>query len=183
MQSLKRWSLVTSVRSLVAGRWSLIAVFSLWSLVTGHWSLFTATAYADFAVSPSIAVSEEYNDNVFVSPDRRTDYITSLMPGIILSYNAPFWDWDLAYNFAYRYYARKSQEDDFAHSMSMHGLTRLIDDFLFLDISDNYSRVSLNIARDRTLESNFVNQSDSNNFTASPYLRFHPVPKVSMRTG
>ena len=140
-------------------------------------------AYADYAIRPSIAVSEEYNDNVFVSPDRRTDYITSLMPGIILSYNAPFWDWDLAYNFAYRYYARKSQQDDFAHSLSMRGLTRLIDDFLFLDISDNYSRVSLNIARDRTQESQFVNQSDSNNFTASPYLRFHPVPKVLMRTG
>jgi len=159
----------------------LCAAFTLCTLYAVPCTL--STAYADFAVSPTIAVSEEYNDNVFVSPVRKTDYITSLMPGIILSYNAPFWDWDLAYNFAYRYYARKSQEDDKSHNLSMHGLTRLIDDFLFLDISDNYSRVSLNIARDRTQESNFVNQSDSNNFTASPYLRFHPAPKVLMRTG
>jgi predicted porin len=182
----KHWSLVllSAVRriwSLVTGRWSLLLAFLC--AVSCICSLSTVTAHADFAVSPSIGVSEEYNDNIFETPEKKTDYITSLMPGLTLSYNAPFWDWDIAYNFAYRYYARKSHDDESNHNLALHGLTRLIDDFLFLDISDNYSRVSLNIARDRTQESQFVNQSDSNNFTASPYFRFHPLPKVLMRTG
>jgi hypothetical protein len=178
--SAVRFSLYTVRCTLFSGFCSLFPVLCTLLFVPGPWS---ATAHADFAVSPSIAVSEEYNDNVFETPDRKTDYITSAMPGLTLSYNAPFWDWDLAYIFTYRNYARKSQEDDYAHNLAMHGLTRLINDFLFLDLSDNYGRVSLNIARDRTQESPFVNQSDTNNFTASPYIQFHPASKMTTKTG
>ena len=166
----------------------------LWSLVCFSWSavfftllfvfgLCCGAAHADFAIKPSISVSEEYNDNIFETNDKKSDYISSVLPGITWSYNAPFWDWDLSYLFAYRYFARKSQNDDFANALQMHGLTRLIDDFLFLDLSDNYGRVSLDIARDRTQESTFVDQSDTNNFTASPYLLFHPATKMTMKTG
>lgn len=165
-----------------------------WSLVSFSWAAVLCTllfisgpyckaAHADYAVSPSIAVSEEYNDNIFETNDRKTDYVTSVMPGIILSYNAPFWDWDLNYILAYRYFAHKSQDNDFANNLKIRGLTRLIDNFLFLDLSDNYNRVSLNLAQDKTMESTFVNQSDTNNFTASPFLQFHPVAKIKVITG
>ena len=63
------------------------------------------------------------------------------------------------------------------------GLLKLIDDSLLLDLSDTYSRVSLDIARDRTQESLIANQSDSNIFAASPYFQFHPGPATTVRTG
>ena len=172
MPSLKRWSLVS-------GLWSL--VFVLLSLVPGPWS---STSHAsEFFFNPSIAVSEEYNDNVFETNDRRSDYITRLLPGIALRYSAPFWDWDLAYNYDYRIYAQRSRENDDAHNLATRGLLKLIDDFLLLDISDTYRKVSLNIARDRTQESLFLNQTDSNTLAASPYIQFHPVPQTTVRSG
>jgi hypothetical protein len=138
----------------------------------------------EFEYHPSLAVSEEFNDNVYESAfDRRTDYITRILPGLALRYNAPLWDWDVSYLFDYRYYARNSREDDTTHNLTAHGLTRIINDLLFLDISDTYQRVSLDINRDYTQESLFVNQTDSNTFTVSPYFVFHPGAKVTVNTG
>jgi hypothetical protein len=156
--------------------------------------LFTALLYAvpcslspayaaDFTIRPSITVSEEYNDNVFETNVKTTDYITRFMPGIAFAYSAPFWEWNLAYNYDYRYYAKNSRNGDDTHNLNTTGLVRLIDDFLLLDINDTYSRVSLDISRDRTQESLIANQSDSNNFTASPYLQFHPVKQATIKTG
>ena len=72
-------------------RWSLVAGLLL--LVTGHWSLVTPKAHAaDFTIRPSITVSEEYNDNVFGTNIKTTDYITRLMPGITFGYVGPFWE-------------------------------------------------------------------------------------------
>ena len=163
-----------TVRCLLSAAIILLSLFTV---------LLCETAYADFSIRPSITVSEEYDDNIFESPQKKTDYITRFMPGLSFSYSAPFWDWDLAYNYDYRYYARNTRNGDDTHNLLTKGLVRVIDDFLLLDISDTYSRVSLNIARDRTQESLFVNQSDSNNFTASPYLQFHPSRQTTIKTG
>jgi hypothetical protein len=177
MPSLKRWSL-SPVRP------TFFIAFSLWSLVTGHWSLSPTTAHAsEFSILPSITVSEEYNDNVFETNDRKSDYITRLMPGIAFGYSAPFWDWDLAYFYDYRYYAMGSRKNDNTHNLVTNGVLRLIKDFMFLELNDTYARVSLNIARDRTQESLFQDQSDSNTFTASPYFLLYPAPKVKVKTG
>lgn len=173
MPSLKRRFL--SFAFLYTIRYSLYAAFS---------SLCCATAHAsDYYINPSIAISEEYNDNVFESNDRKSDYITRLLPGIVLGYRDNFWDLDLAYNYDYRYYARRSRANDDTHNLVTKGQLKLIDDFLLLDLSDTYQRVSLNIARDRTQESLFFDQSDSNIFAASPYFQFHPGPATTVRTG
>jgi hypothetical protein len=140
-------------------------------------------AFADFSIRPSIAVNEEYTDNVFEEHESTTDYITRLMPGVSLMYVMPFWDWNIAYNYDYRIYAKKSRKNDDTHNLLATGLIRIIDDFLLLDINDTYSRVSLDVSRDRTQESLDSGQSDSNNFTASPYLQFHPVTLATIKTG
>jgi hypothetical protein len=105
------------------------------------------------------------------------------MPGIVFGYSAPFWEWDLAYNYDYRYYARNSRKGDDTHNLAAKGLIRVIDDFLLLEISDNYHRVSLDVSRDRTQEGLFANQSDTNNFTASPYFRFRPGRQTTVKSG
>jgi hypothetical protein len=105
------------------------------------------------------------------------------MPGVSLMYVMPFWDWNIAYNYEYRIYAKKSRKNDDTHYLLATGLIRIIDEFLLLDINDTYSRVSLDISRDRTQESLDSNQSDTNNFTASPYLLFHPVTLATIKTG
>jgi hypothetical protein len=164
----------TSNKSVI--RLGLVVLFLLISTIS--------TVYAaDFNIRPSITISEEYNDNVFETNNKTADYITRVIPGIAFGYSAPFWDWDLSYNYDYRYYARNSRNGDDTHNLATKGLLRLIDDFLLLDISDTYSRVSLDVSRDRTQEGLFANQSDSNIFTASPYIKLHPGRSASVKTG
>lgn len=150
-------------------------------------NLSVATAYearaGEFDLKPSIAVSEEYTDNVFDTPQKRTDYITRAMPGISFLYKAPLWDWDLTYNLDYRYYARQSRSDDTTHNLSTKGVVKLVDEVLFLELSDTYKRVSLDITRDTTNESLSSNQSDQNVGTVSPYLVLRPTTAMTVRTG
>lgn len=138
----------------------------------------------EFSFHPSIAISEEFTDNVFEERDnKRSDFITRVIPGIAFTYNAPLWDWELRYAYDYRYYARDSRDQDDTHHLSAHALTRVIKDLLFLDVTDVYERVSLDVSRDRTSESLFLDQSDSNTLIASPYFSFNPGPKTTVRTG
>lgn len=146
-----------------------------------------ATAYeagaGEFDLKPTIAVSEEYTDNVFDTSQKRTDYITRAMPGLTLLYKAPLWDWDLAYNLDYRYYARQSRGNETTHNLGTKGVVKLIDEVLFLELSDTYKRVSLDVARDTTNESLTNNQSDQNVGTVSPYLVLRPTSSMTVRTG
>jgi hypothetical protein len=138
----------------------------------------------EFSLKPSIAVSEEFTDNVYESrEDRKSEFITHLMPGLALKYNAPLWDWDLAYTFDYRYYARNSHSDESTHNLAATGKIRIIEDLFFLDLSDTFSRVSLDVSRDYTQEGLFENQTDSNTVTASPYFVFHPGAQTTIKTG
>src|SRR3989442_3710977 len=61
-------------------------------------------------LTPSIAVSEEYNDNVFASnQSRRSDFITSFAPAITLLINRPTYELQAGYSFAADIYARENQ--------------------------------------------------------------------------
>ena len=135
-------------------------------------------------INPSIAISEEFTDNVFESPvHKKSEFITQVSPGIAARYRASFWDWDLNYAFNYRHYAFGTQADEFTHSLMAKGNLRLIENLLFLDINDSYQRVSLNTLRDTTTESFFLNQTDQNILTLSPYFTFRPNAKMNVKAG
>ena len=165
------------------------ALFSRWSLCAGTACalLLAGAAHvqgADFSFQPSIAISEEYTDNVFENNlDKRSDYITRLLPGVAMKYTAPLWEWDLGYTFDYRYYAGGSRKDDTTHSINANGLVKLIDEKLFLDLSETYRRVSLDVTRDTTSESLYQNQSDQSVGIISPYLLLHPTPRLTLKSG
>jgi len=139
---------------------------------------------ADFSIKPLLAISEEYTDNVFDSNiNIRSDYITRAQSGVSLQYRAPFWDWDLGYSYDYRYYARGSRSDDTTHNINARGLVKIADEVLFLELSDVYTRISLDVTRDTTGESLYLNQTDQNVGSVSPYLVLHPTARLALRTG
>lgn len=172
---------------------SLAAVYisiSPWSLCTGIAiaSLIslgaTQTLASEFSIKPSLTVSEEFTDNVLeTNSNKKSDYITRVQPGLTFKYNAPLWDWDLGYAFDYRYYAKGNRADDTTHNINGRGLVRIVDEVLFLELSDVYKRVSLDVTRDTTNESLYQNQTDQNIGIASPYLVLHPTAKLTVKTG
>jgi hypothetical protein len=162
---------------------SYCAVF--W-LLMGAASLFTVwpddAGAAVLRVLPSMTVSEEYTDNVYLTRyNKEDDYITRAIPAFTLDYKTSLWDWHLDLAYDYRYYARGTKEGDSTIRANLRNHTELINNFFFIDVMDTYERVSLDVARDYTLESLFVNQTDQNIFTVNPYLvmrsesRYTPV--------
>jgi hypothetical protein len=143
------------------------------------------TSYAaEFKFTPSLGVGEEYNDNVFDSAfDVRTDYITHIMPGLALKYKTPLWDWDINYLLDYRIYARSSYTNDHPQSVDARGLITMVDNLLYLDLSDVYQRVSTNITQNSTQQSLNNNQTQSNIVTASPYITLQPASTVKTKIG
>ena len=59
-------------------------------------------AAGDLEFRPSIAVGEEFTDNIFEDPeDKRTEYTTLVTPGFTSNYQSPLWRWDAAYRLVY----------------------------------------------------------------------------------
>jgi uncharacterized protein (PEP-CTERM system associated) len=167
-------------------RWSprdLLAVSGIVTTVMAA-GVSTDARAAEFLLKPSLTVSEEYTDNVFEdNSNKRADYITRTLPGLALQYKAPLWDWDVQYAFDNRYYARGSRSDDQTHELNATGLVKIVDEVLFLELSDVYRRVSLDVTRDTSNESLYLNQSDQNVGTVSPYVVLHPTTKTTIKTG
>ena len=147
-------------------------------------AFFPGIGNAGLLIKPAVTVSEEYNDNIFLTAyGKENDYITRVLPSVRFLYNAPFWDWDAAYSYDYRRYAYHRDVDDNTQTATITNKTRLISEYLFLDASDEYNRVSLSLARDYTQESLFVNQSDRNVLLLSPYAVFHPGTSTTLKGG
>jgi hypothetical protein len=138
----------------------------------------------DFSFTPLLTLSEEYNDNVFeAAHDKKSDFITRVQPGAALRYGSRFLTGDASYNFDYHYYARGTRGEEKNHYATLHGSAEILENFLFLDVSDTLSRVSLDVTRDVTGESLFANQSDQNTAVVSPYLLWRLGEKGTLKTG
>lgn len=139
---------------------------------------------ADFRLTPAVAVSGEYNDNIDeVAQNRRRAFITRVQPGAALHYLGNRASAEAAYGLEYRHYALTDKDDSLDHNLALKGSVALVENFLFLEASDSFSRVSLDLARDTRAESVFVNQTDQNVATVSPYLIWRLKEKGALRTG
>lgn len=154
------------------------------SIVVTILSVATIVQGAEFEAHPSLAVIEEFTDNVFeTNTNRISDYITRTLPGLALSFRAPVLNGDLNYVFDYRHYARKNRGDEITHILSANGHLTAVENFMYLDVSDEYQRVSLDVTRDVTKESLFLNQSDRNVATVSPYMTLRVTERIPLKFG
>jgi hypothetical protein len=139
---------------------------------------------AELSLRPSLLISEEYNDNVFLDEkDASEDYITRAMPSLNFIYNSPRWDCDANYSFDYRYYSKDTIKDDSSHIIDASAELELLKNFLYLNVQDEFRRISLDITRDFTRESLFLNQSDRNIITVNPNLQFRRWGSMMISAG
>jgi hypothetical protein len=139
---------------------------------------------SEYHIRPSILLSEEYNDNIYLTTEGRLDDYTTTTAAIIsFVYLARNWEWNVDYNYNYLYYAKKTTSNDSFYSLNLINKDKIIAEVLFLDIQDQYSRVSLDVVRDYTQESNFINQTDKNLFSINPYIILQPFSQMTVTTG
>lgn len=146
-------------------------LFAVWPDDAGAQIVVVPSLTQNPLLLPSITVSEEYNDNVFLNRyNKIDDYITRVMPTFTLDYQTSLWYWHLGLTYDYRYYAKGTKKGDNTYLVDLKNHTELIHNFFFIDMTDRYNRTSLSAATDFTLQSLFVNQTDQNIFTFNPYI-------------
>src|SRR5262249_1270796 len=70
-------------------------------------------ARGSFVVTPSISLSEEYNDNIFLDNNNRVwDFITEMTPALTLLVNRPTYQIAAGYSFTSNYYAKNTRFND-----------------------------------------------------------------------
>ena len=98
------------------------------------------TRKAPITITPSLAITEEYNDNVFIdNHNRQYDFITGFTPGIAFAMERPTYRLAAGYNFTAEIFARDPAETH-AFDRQNFFLDSLwkVDPFLTLSLTDTF---------------------------------------------
>jgi hypothetical protein len=141
------------------------------------------TEGAEFSLSPSIALRQAYDDNIYLTKgNRKDDYIARILPSFNLQYKSESWDLSSDYTLEWWYYWKLKEGGD-SHNLNLTSQIRVINNLFYIDVSDTYSSVVLNPRRPSTETNLQVNRSDSNNAILSPYLKFQITPLLFLSSG
>jgi hypothetical protein len=138
----------------------------------------------DLVVKPSLAVGEEYSDNIRETADgRKTEFTTRVRPGAVVGYRTSMLSIDGNYTFDYRNYARGTHGDELFHNLDFKGTGELIDNLAFLSVTEGLHRTTVNVARDVESESLLTEQTTQNALSVSPFLLWRDGDKGSIKGG
>ncbi|MBW2035426.1 MAG: outer membrane beta-barrel protein [Deltaproteobacteria bacterium] len=101
---------------------------------------FSPTAFAKyhFDFTPSISVSEVYDDNIYLnSTNEKSDYITTVTPGFNLNMVSEKSHLELSYAPGFVWYDKEDQNDTVRHSGTLTFGQDLTQHFSF-DLTDTY---------------------------------------------
>jgi len=152
-------------------------------------SLFVASAaHAEFKLTPSLIVREEYNDNIDLTRDnRQDDFITTIIPSLTGTIDTNLLKLSLDYGLYFRLFAKHSDKDETSlartQRLRLDSTFNPIRDILFLKVSDVYARVPIDERRQVGVGNDFVNTSDSNIFIVNPYLVYPVTSSISLSAG
>jgi hypothetical protein len=90
--------------------------------------------------SPSITVSEEYTDNLFLTDeDEESEFLTVIAPRAAFSVEGKTFGWELAYEPGFTFYNQHDELNTVRHSASLDGRHQLTKR-LSLTLADNFTR-------------------------------------------
>ncbi len=157
-------------------------------VLTAILMLTSSVSFAEFTITPGMAVKEEYNDNIFLAgSDEEEDFITTVSPGIVLEYApAASLKLGLDYKLDFRFYSRHSDLDDtdikdtqdIKFNARAAPLSRV-----FIEVSDNYRKVPVDIRRPFAEGNVSANMTGSNVFKISPYAEYPLTSTLLSRFG
>jgi hypothetical protein len=143
--------------------------------------LATPTQRSPIIFTPSIAVSEEYNDNIFLdNRNKQSDFITGFSPALSLIVNQPWWELKAGYSFTAEIYAKESRFNDalsrqyFVGSALFRPTQGLILTLSDTFANDRSTNVTAQVSTGRQ-------ESFSNTF--APGLTYQMTPRASLSLG
>jgi uncharacterized protein (PEP-CTERM system associated) len=127
---------------------------------------------ADWRVTPSIALTEQFTDNArSTSENRDSDFITTVSPGISATGIGARMSLDFDYTFNYDKYLHNTDLDGYRHNFVGGGNAELIRESVFLDVRGSISQefTDRRGAVTATQRSAASNQTDVYTYSISPY--------------
>jgi hypothetical protein len=143
----------------------------------------SSLVWAEYRITPTITLREEYNDNIYLERDKESDFITYVQPALILEWETKLATLTLDFGLDYEKYARNSDEDDLRPSQGsqLQSTFHLYKDVFLLDVSDNYDRVPIDDSDKGSVGNSLVNLTDRNRLIINPYLQFQPLRHTQAR--
>ena len=141
------------------------------------WAGTISLAQAAFTIAPSVTVREEYNDNIYLtSSGEIDDFITTVTPGVTLSYNRDFLTLSMSYGLQFLFYVKHPDLDQTSPTQTqLANIDTTFSpyrDILLVKLTDTYQRVPIDQRNQVALGNPFVNLTDENNFLVNPYLQY-----------
>jgi hypothetical protein len=138
---------------------------------------------AEFSAKPSITLGEEYDDNIFLTRNGKVgDFISRVNPSLTLLYKTRAWDLTLDDTFQWWYYA-KQEDGTYSNYGSLSSKLTVVENFLYFDVTDNYTNEVINPRGPSTSSNLSVNRTDANNLNATPYLKYQIDPATAATAG
>ncbi|SDM85458.1 uncharacterized protein, PEP-CTERM system associated [Geoalkalibacter ferrihydriticus] len=146
-----------------------------------------AEASAAFRISPQLLVRQEYNDNIELSSDDKiSDFITTIMPGVRLTWETRPATLSLDYNLRFRFYLEHDERNETSlrqtQRIDLGSTFRIYRNMLFLSVSNVYERVTIDEGDRSGIDSDLVNLTDSNRLRVNPYFILEPTSTLTFRT-
>lgn len=139
---------------------------------------------AEFRIAPGIALREEYDDNIFLTNEnQKSDFITTISPSLLLDWQTRYVDLALNLGLTYEKYLRHSDQDNLrpGQGAALNSTWSLYRNSLFLRLADVYQRVAIDESGRGGIDNTLINLTDSNRFTANPYLLLDLMPTLQAR--
>jgi hypothetical protein len=165
---------------------SRIKHFIYWASVISIISCLPIVAGADDIWSkfhPFIGVSEEYNDNVYLTRDNRiVDFITTIYPGIRFSHTGGPFGIDLDYTLGLNFYADQTNLNYVSHTGNLNTFYRFYPNWTFR-LRDYFIRSEDPLSRDYGYTGSTERYNLSVDRSRSVYLRNVVEPAIEYQFG
>jgi uncharacterized protein (PEP-CTERM system associated) len=132
---------------------------------------------ADWTITPNLTASERYTDNVNLapsgSPNKKSDFITEIRPGVSIYKNGRRLKVNINYSLQSLTYLNTTQNNALNHQLNGVANAELLEDFLYLDLRSAIYQQNINalapIGLGNTNATN--NLSTVGTYSISPYIR------------
>lgn len=124
-------------------------------------------------LTPTISWESTFTNNVALSPDRKSDWINEIRPGLLFSANGAHTKVDGSVELPMLVYARTSNNNRVVPEANIAGTVEAIDRLLYIDGTVDVSQQYLSPfgARPQNVSSATQNQYTSQLYSVSPYIK------------
>jgi len=144
-------------------------------LVAGLLVLSASPAWpANWDIVPTLSLGETYTDNLTLAPSgsKQSDWVTQVIPGVVISGSGTGLRFDARYAPEITYYARGEADNKVYQRGDAFGRVELIDKLFFFDAGASVGQYNISVAESLTTSNVNVtgNRARVGTFFASPYL-------------